>query len=697
MPYGHLNSLFMILCILLVLIMQMGFLCLEAGAVRSKNNVNVAAKNLMDLIMVAMVYFTISFTIQFGFFSELAERAHPRSPGYPYLFLIFQTLFAITATTIISGAVAERCSLKAYLIIALLVVGFIYPVAGQWIWGGLLGTEKGWLADLGFIDFAGSTLVHSIGGSVALAAIIIIGPRAGFGEASYKTFRGQNQVLSLLGVLMIWLGWFGFNMGSFLMVKTQLPLVLTNTFIGGCAGGLAATIWSYLFFHKFDIPVIANGVLAGLVGITAAAHILSPETAILAGFIAGFICCGLTVQMESFGLDDVVGAVPVHLGGGIWGTLVVALLGDSSLMENGNTYLEQLGIQCLGIVVTLAWSFGISFIVLKLIDHFYPLRVSSEEEQQGLNVSEHGSATELSDLIEELEDQAESGHFKPVIHAPFSELGGITRQYNRVLDRFLDSQKRLEVNIKTLKNIRDQLQMQKDKAESASRHKSIFLGKMSHEVRTPLNGIIATSDLLKTESLTQEQQEYVDVINQSGHALMSIINDVLDFSQIESGKLKLEEQPYNLKELLEQCMKVFQPEALSRQLNFELDIEMGTPVELTGDATRFRQVIINLINNAFKFTEKGEVTIRVSHIHSVNTVQINILDTGTGIPEDRLESIFDSFIQADNSHNRPHGGSGLGLAIGKQLIERMGGSISASNRPDGGSCFSIQMPLSSQL
>ncbi|WP_081869733.1 ammonium transporter [Endozoicomonas numazuensis] len=453
MPYGYLNTLFLTFCILLIFLMQIGFLCLEAGAVRSKNNVNVAAKNLLDFIVVTLVYALFSFSIQFGSFDTLMDNAHPRSPGYPYLFLIFQSFFAVTASTIVSGAIAERSSLKAYLLIALMIALLIYPVAGQWIWGGLLGTPQGWLSAMGFIDFAGSTVVHVLGGSVALAAVLVIGPREGFAEQSYKKFRGQNQVITLMGAMMIWLGWFGFNLGSLLKVDASIPAILTTTLLGACSGGLAATLWSLVFFKKFDVPVIANGVLAGLVGITAGVHILEIYTAILTGFIAGLICCGAMVQLENWKIDDVIGAIPVHLTAGIWGTIAVALLGDLSLINNGLNTVEQLSVQALGVAVTFAWAFGISYVALTAINKFMPLRVSRQAEQLGLNIAEHGSTTELSDLVNKLEKQAEQGHFKPVIHDPFSELSGITRQYNHVLERFLETQSRLNLNIKTLKNI----------------------------------------------------------------------------------------------------------------------------------------------------------------------------------------------------------------------------------------------------
>ena len=282
-----LNTLFLATCIILVFLMQAGFLCLEAGAVRHKNSINVAAKNLMDLILVASVYVLIGFRIQYGSFdtffsSEPIIDESLMQQGFTELFIIFQALFAATAATIVAGAVAERCGLVAYLIISLLIGIVIFPMAGGWVWGGLLDTPMGWLAELGFVDFAGSTVVHSLGGAVSLAAIMIIGPRKGvFSGGSTET--GQNLVLSLLGVLLLWLGWYGFNVGSLLTMGPQLSKVFTNTSIAGCVGGLAASIWSYCYYKYANLKVIANGVLAGLVGITAGAHAVNLWAAAVIG------------------------------------------------------------------------------------------------------------------------------------------------------------------------------------------------------------------------------------------------------------------------------------------------------------------------------------------------------------------------------------------------------------------------------
>lgn len=564
MPYGTENTLFMTLCILLVLLMQAGFLCLEAGAVRSKNTVNVAAKNLIDLILVTLFYFAIGFTIQYGWFSDFSHNAHPNDPHYPYLFLLFQTLFAATAATIVSGAVAERCGLTGYMIISLVIVTFIYPISGQWVWGGVFGTPRGWLSELGFVDFAGSVQVHALGGAVALAAVLIIGPRNGFHDQSYKVFRGQNQAMSLLGVMLLWLGWFGFNMGSLLKMDDLLSLVMINTFVSACAGGLASLIWCSVFYHKADIPQISNGILAGLVGITAGAHAMQPAEAVLIGTISGLICCGFTVYLEQRKIDDVIATIPVHLGAGVWGSLSVALLGDPEILNTGNDFITQFGVQLLGATTVVAWAFGVSFMLLKLINRWYPLRVSAESERIGLNISEHGAITELSEIIHDLEQQSHSGNFHPLESDPFSELAGITQQYNRILASFLKNQMELQSSLETLQTTHNDLMLQKAEVDSANRQKTLLISKVSREIRTPLNGIIVTSEILNMEPLPDDQKNWLEVITQSGHALMAIVNDVIDYSRLESGNLSLQNSTFQLPELLEQCKKVFLTEALDK-------------------------------------------------------------------------------------------------------------------------------------
>ena len=350
----------------LVMFMQAGFSSLESGMVRSKNSINVAGKNFADFSLTTGVFWVFGFALMFGtsvgglfgssgfFFSESA----------PFLmaFFFFQIGFAGTSTTIMSGAVAERMRFSSYIIAALVFSAAIYPVFGHWAWGSLAGGEPGWLEDLGFIDFAGSTVVHSVGGWMALAMVLILGPRIGrFGKDAVP-IHGHDIPLVTLGVFILWFGWFGFNGGSTLGLTPDVPAIIVNTMLAGAFGGLTALGLTGWRDERVDVPTIMNGSLAGLVGITASANIVSTIDAVAIGAIAGVVMYGVTQLLERLEIDDVVGAVPVHLAAGIWGTLAVALFGATEAWGGGSR-LSQLWVQGIGIFFAFVWAFGIGYVV----------------------------------------------------------------------------------------------------------------------------------------------------------------------------------------------------------------------------------------------------------------------------------------------------------------------------------------------
>ncbi|WP_066017319.1 ammonium transporter [Endozoicomonas atrinae] len=695
-----LNTLFLATCIILVFLMQAGFLCLEAGAVRHKNSINVAAKNLMDLILVASVYVLIGFRIQYGSFDTFfsSEPIIDESlvhQGFTELFIIFQALFAATAATIVAGAVAERCGLAAYLIISLLIGTLIFPIVGGWVWGGVLGTPVGWLAEFGFVDFAGSSVVHGLGGAVSLAAIMIIGPRKGVFSGAL-TGTGQNLVLSLLGVLLLWLGWYGFNVGSLLTMGPLLSKVFTNTSIAGCVGGVAASIWSYCYYKHANLKVIANGVLAGLVGITAGAHAVNLWAAAVIGGVAGMVCCLATIVLIRLKLDDVIGAIPVHLAAGAWGSLAVGLFGNLDVLGTGHDRVTQVSVQFLGVISIFIWSFGISYCLLSLVNRFIPLRVSEEEEERGLNVSEHGAVTELSELVFELHQQAESGQLSPLGIDPFSELSAITEQYNRVLTRFARSQSSLQQNMRVLEDVRDELQIQKERAEQASQHKSQFLAKMSDELRTPLNGIVTLSDSLVSEQLSDDQRKSVDVILQSSRALLAMIDDILDFPKGEKDQLSGQKpvshkSGFNLKSLLEQSVALFSTETLNRPITLNLEFGADIPLVIEGDSMHLRQILINLLGNAFKFTQQGVITLSAEYDYMTGLLTVAVSDTGQGIELSRINEIFEADKPEECAFASQSGGKGL--AICRQLAELLDGRLEVSSVVGQGSTFTLLIPM----
>jgi Amt family ammonium transporter len=439
-----LDALWLLLSAILVLLMQAGFLCLESGGTRSKNAINVAMKNAADLVVTLLVFWLLGFGLMFGvspdgvvgrdhFFLDL----HAETPWVP-VFFIFQAMFCATAATIVSGAIAERVRFRGYLLLTLLIVGLIYPVSGHWAWGGALTGSPAWLAERGFVDFAGSTVVHSVGGWVALAALIVVGPREGrFSDGRPRHIPGSNPTLALMGALFFLVGWVGFNGGSTLSLNAAVPGIIVNTFLAAAAG--AAT--SYCLFliappaGSDELMAPINGTLAGLVAITAGAHAVSTVDALVIGATGAAIMLAMHALMNRARLDDAICAVPVHLGAGVWGTLAVALFGDPAILGTGLGTAQQILAQATGIVVIGLWSFTVALLFILAINRLRPLRVTIEQERAGLNVSEHNARTDLIELLTAMREQAASRDLSSRVPVePFTEVGQIAAQHNRVME-----------------------------------------------------------------------------------------------------------------------------------------------------------------------------------------------------------------------------------------------------------------------
>ncbi|MFH1885217.1 MAG: ammonium transporter [Pseudomonadota bacterium] len=390
----HVDYVWTLVAAALVFFMQAGFAMVETGFTRAKNAVNIMMKNLMDFAMGTLFYWAVGFGIMFGasatgwfgttgfFLSDWVPGGDP----WVLAFWMFQVVFAATAATIVSGAMAERTKFSSYLIYSAVLSALIYPVFGSWAWGSLFN-GNGWLEGLGFIDFAGSTVVHSIGGWVALAGAIVLGPRIGkFGkDGSVRPIPGHNLPLAALGVFILWLGWFGFNPGSTTAANTDIAMIFVNTNLAAAAGAVAAMITAWLKFDKPDVGMSLNGALAGLVAITAGCANVSPGSSIIIGLIAGVLVVLSVLFFDRIKVDDPVGAVSVHGVNGAWGTLA------AGLFNMGGFSAAVVGVQLLGIAVAFAWAFGTGFILFKLIASTVGLRVTPEEEMEGLDFGEHGA------------------------------------------------------------------------------------------------------------------------------------------------------------------------------------------------------------------------------------------------------------------------------------------------------------------
>jgi Amt family ammonium transporter len=437
----------------LVFLMQAGFAMVESGLTRTKNSINVSIKNLTDLGVSVLFFWLFGFALMFGqSFQGLAGSSHffvqiatGSGIAWTSVFFLFQAMFCSTAATIVSGAVAERMKYSSYIISTILLSAIIYPIFGHWSWGSfyLESTDsQGWLESLGFIDFAGSTVVHSVGGWIALAALVIIGPRTGRFTSDGKAYQipGSNIPMVVLGVLLLWFGWFGFNGGSTLEFNTDVAVIIANTTLAAASGMIGSLALGWVIYKIPTVGLVLNGSLAGLVAITASAHVVTGGQSIIIGIVGGFFMLLSTMVLEKMKIDDAVGAIPVHLAAGIWGTLAVALFGDPLLLGTGLTQMEQLGIQALGVTIAGLWSFSTAFLFLWVVNKISPLRVSKDHEYQGLNVTEHGASTELVDFFQVLDLQAQTGDLSiRAPEEPFTEVGQIAKRYNQVLHRLEES------------------------------------------------------------------------------------------------------------------------------------------------------------------------------------------------------------------------------------------------------------------
>ena len=407
---NNLNVVWTLVAAILVFLMQAGFALVETGFTRAKNAANIMMKNLMDFAAGSLAFYVLGAALMFGA-SKAAGWLGWGGLGMPSLgagegvwdwtFLFFQTMFAATAATIVSGAVAERIEFKSYLIYSALVSAVVYPISGHWMWGSLAGeSSQGWIEAVGFHDLAGSTVVHSVGGWIALAGAMMLGPRIGKYRHDGKAnpIPGHSLVLGTLGVLLLWIGWFGFNPGSYTAGIGSIGRVAMTTNLAACAGTIAALVTAWIIMKKPDLTMALNGSLAGLVAITAPCDQVTCNAAIVIGLVAGVLVVLSVFAMDRIHIDDPVGAVSVHCVNGVWGTLAVGLFAAPEALGYGNTMVglfygggfKYLGVQALGAGATCVWAFGTGLAIFFALKKLGILRVSEKTELKGLDVTEHG-------------------------------------------------------------------------------------------------------------------------------------------------------------------------------------------------------------------------------------------------------------------------------------------------------------------
>jgi len=706
---ANIDLLWMLICAILVFMMQAGFMCLESGIIRNKNNINVALKNVSDFGISIVCYWMVGYGFMFGvsksgfigFNDFFFDPTGTVTSGPAMTFFIFQSMFCATAASIISGSVAERLKFNSYLLVTAIVGTILYPVVGHWAWansdinyGGDVST--GWLYDLGFVDFAGSTIVHSTGGWIGLAIILIIGPRSGrFIDGKIRKFAPSNLPLSVLGVLLLGFGWHGFNGGSNLVLDEAVPGILLNTFLAAAAGIVACLIFWGIQSDTAPAGDLINGLLAGLVAVTASANWITPLGAVIIGAGGGLVAIYATRLLEKYKLDDPVGAIPVHLAGGVFGTLVLPLfaaeeylIGNENLTDyTGSVRANQFIAQLIGILAVGIYTFSLSYILFNTINYYSPLRVSKEAEDIGLNIAEHDSSSDQIDLLKIMQYQNDTGDLS--VRGPedlFTEAGQIGYHYNILMDSLEDSDK-------IMRKQKDDLKLAMGKAQTANKAKSDFLASMSHELRTPLNAIIGYSEMLIEEADDDGLDTYsedLSKINSSGEHLLTLINDILDLSKIEAGKMDLHIEEFDLEDILKQVEATAKP--LVEKNKNKLIIKSKTKkLKLQNDQTKLRQILFNMLSNAAKFTKKGTVTLSISK--NTNNITFAVTDTGIGMNEEQLSKVFEEFTQAESSTSKDYGGTGLGLPISKKMTEMMGGEMKVESEESKGTTFSIIIPI----
>ncbi|NRA66133.1 MAG: ammonium transporter [Pseudobacteriovorax sp.] len=541
------NYIYVLMASALVFLMQAGFMCLESGMCRAKNSINIAIKNLCDFIIAIGAFWLIGFGLMFG--DSLggmlgsSEFAFGTATAWVALFFVFQAVFCGTAATIQSGVIAERTSFAAYLMISLIVSMLIYPIFGHWAWGSFLNGEgPGWLEKLGFIDFAGSTVVHSIGAWVGMAAAIVIGPREGRFDSHGQPQKIQphNLVLTYLGTIILVFGWFGFNCGSTLAADVSIAGIALNTVLGGAFGGVVATGCS-MFFSKNRIPdpeSVANGVLAGLVSITAGCASVAPLSAVIIGGLGGIVYWHASIFVERvLKIDDVVGAIAVHGFAGAWGTLAVGFFATAEALGDMGR-LTLIGVQALGVISAFVWSFGAGLIIYTTINKFVRLRVDLRSERIGLNVAEHGASSSLLDLAKNISVATREHRFDRSLEVqiePYTEMGELGAGFNSLLKTVRESLVEAEQQTrranhakanaeKATENARELLQSLEFEKEQSVLKRAQYLEETTSQVKGVFDGVQENFDLVKNTKLKLE--ESVKLLDERAQQVFKVLEEI---------------------------------------------------------------------------------------------------------------------------------------------------------------------------
>jgi len=684
----------------LIFLMQIGFMLVESGLVRSKNSINVAQKNLADFALSLACFGALGFMVMFGatvyglFGFDHGLIAFDRLDKNTYAFFIFQAFFCGTSATIMSGAIAERMRLSAYLMTIPVITVVIYQVFGHWAWGDALVDRNGTLlAGWGFIDFAGSTVVHSVGAWVGLAALLIIGPRIGRFDEHGRPIRiqGHSVVLATVGVFLLWIGWMGFNGGSTLTSSGDASHIIANTMIAGAMGGVGGFVLGCLRDAEFQPYRMMNGVLGGLVAVTAGCDLVSSWGAVVLGLTGSWVALAGMELLEKRGIDDAVGAIPVHGFAGAWGTVALALIAPQDALPLGSR-IDQLLVQSAGVALAFCWAFGTAFIAFKIIDRLWGLRITVADEVAGLNQAEHGATLGTGELQKLLLDlTAGEASFSQRLHVePGDEAAELAILFNEHMGRLEAEQIRQrlaeERHAASL-----QAALEQEKAMSAMQRN--FVSMASHEFRTPLTIIDCNAQKIERRITKMAPGDVVGRVKKVRGAvkrMLSLMESTLAAAKMESGKIEIAPKPIDVRALLLDCCEVQQELATGHRIVVD---HQGLPDEMVADPTSLTQILTNLLSNAVKYSPDADL-VEVRGWQEAGDVLISVKDHGLGIDEKEQDQMFTRFFRAKTSIGIP--GTGIGLNLAQMLAAEHGGAITLASTKGEGSIFTLRLPLTAR-
>jgi Amt family ammonium transporter len=635
---ANLDIIWILIAAAMVMLMQAGFTALESGLTRAKNTINVAMKNITDFIAAILIFFFIGYALMFGestsgWFGFSGFGLNGLDQPQDYATFVFQATFAGTAATIISGAVAERMRFSAYVIVSCIVVGFVYPVSGHWIWA-----ADGWLAQKQMVDFAGSTVVHSLGAWVGLAGAILLGPRLGRfdknGEATQ--LHGHSLVLAVVGVLILWFGWFGFNGGSTLKGDSSVAVILANTILSASAGGISCFLVSMMMSGgEVKIEKLLNGIVAGLVAVTAGCAVIEPLGAVMLG-----LCTGVLIYFfEEFLLnvckiDDPVNVVAAHGVAGAWGTLALVFFAPSANLPLGSGF-AQFWVQLQGVLAVLVWGLGSGFILFGILKYFNFLRVSTEGEEMGLNVYEHGASSGLMETMDAMRSfvaanrgDGESDLTHRLDVEIGSQEGDVARLFNELIAAFHDTILTIKDGTDDLSDAANVMRQTSIDIETDANLQANNIQDAMHAISTMVQSIqqVALNTQTSAEASKQVSTEVGKVLKvMSDNAVsVAVLSTKIDNSHNEVTDLL--RQSDNISVILESI------QAISARTNL-LALNAAIEAARAGEAGRGFSVVADEVRALSKQTSESASTIS----ELIEKLQQGSLDAAKSMAESKDE------------------------------------------------------------